>query len=47
MLSDILMNSPVMVGEDGIPIGMGTDSSAFDMSMDPMAADDPELAMVS
>ena len=30
-----------MVGEDGKPIGSG-----FDFSMDPMAADDPELAMV-
>ena len=47
MLSDVLMNSPVMVGEDGVPIGMGAGSSAFDLSMDPMAADDPELAMVS
>ena len=45
MLSDVLMNSPVMAGEDGVPIGhgMGT-ASAFDL--DPMAADDPELAMV-
>ena len=41
MLSDILINSPIMVGEDGKPIGSG-----FDFSMDPMAADDPELAMV-
>ncbi|XP_041346749.1 26S proteasome non-ATPase regulatory subunit 4-like [Gigantopelta aegis] len=40
MLSDILINSPIMVGEDGKPIGSG-----FDFSMDPMAADDPELAM--
>lgn len=47
MLSDALMNSPVMVGEDGVPLGVGAGSSGFDLSMDPMAADDPELAMVS
>lgn len=46
MLSDILINSPVMVGEDGVPIGMAGGGSGFDFSMDPMAADDPELAMV-
>ena len=46
MLSDILINSPVMVGEDGVPIGMASGGSGFDFSMDPMAADDPELAMV-
>lgn len=45
MLSDILINSPIMVGEDGVPIGMSS-GSGFDFSMDPMAADDPELAMV-
>ncbi len=47
MLSDLLMNSPVMAGEDGVPLGMGAGSSNFDPLMDPMAADDPELAMVS
>ena len=47
MLSDILINSPVMAGEDGVPLGMGAGSSNFDPLMDPMAADDPELAMVS
>lgn len=45
MLSDVLINSPIMVGEDGVPIGMGSGSS-YDFSMDPMAVDDPELAMV-
>ena len=35
-----------MVGEDGVPIGMTSGGSGFDFSMDPMAADDPELAMV-
>lgn len=41
MLADALINSPIMAGEDGVPIGMGT-ASAFDLSMDP---EDPELAM--
>ena len=43
MLADALINSPIMAGEDGVPIGMGT-ASAFDLSMDP---EDPELAMVN
>ena len=46
MLSDVLINSPIMMGEDGVPIGMATGGTGFDFSMDPMAADDPELAMV-
>jgi 26S proteasome regulatory subunit N10 len=42
MLSDVLMNSPIMAGEDGVPIGMGGTSS---YDFDPMTVDDPELAM--
>ena len=46
MLSDAIMNSPIMAGEDGNPIGAGHMGGAggFDFGMDP--ADDPELAMV-
>ena len=46
MLSDAIINSPIMAGEDGNPIGAGHGggSGGFDFGMDP--ADDPELAMV-
>ena len=45
LLSDVLMGSPILMGEDGASIAVG--HGGFEFGIDPMAADDPELAMVS
>lgn len=46
MLSDALVNSPVVAGEDGqIPVGGGSMGGGFGFDFDPN--EDPELALVS
>ena len=44
LLSDVLIGSPILVGEDGAPIAVGH-GGGFEFGMDPIG-DDPELAMV-
>ena len=39
LLSEVLLSSPIMAGEDGAPMGQG-----FEFGIDP--TEDPELAMV-
>ena len=42
LLSEVIMSSPIMAGEDGAPLpGVG---QGFEFGIDP--AEDPELAMV-
>jgi 26S proteasome regulatory subunit N10 len=48
LLSDILLSSPILMGEDGAPppgisAGMGGDASGFEFGIDPSL--DPELAL--
>lgn len=43
VLSDALLSSPIVVGEDGAVPGMG--SAGFEFGVDPN--EDPELALVS
>lgn len=46
MLSDALMNSPIIAGEDGkVPVGGGSMGGGFGFDFDPN--EDPELALVS
>ena len=39
LLSEVILSSPIMAGEDGAPMGQG-----FEFGIDP--TEDPELAMV-
>jgi 26S proteasome regulatory subunit N10 len=48
LLSDMLLSSPILMGEDGAPppgiaAGMGGDTSGFEFGIDPSL--DPELAL--
>ena len=48
LLSDVLLSSPILMGEDGAPppgivSGIGGDASAFEFGIDPSL--DPELAL--
>ena len=45
LLSDVLIGSPILVGEDGTPIAAVGHGGGFEFGMDPIG-DDPELAMV-
>ena len=43
MLADVLMSSPMFLGDDGQPLA--SSRAGFELGFDP--ADDPELAMVN
>ena len=43
MLAEVLMSSPMFVGDDGQPLA--SSRAGFELGFDP--ADDPELAMVN
>ena len=43
MLADVLMSSPMFIGDDGQPLAPSR--AGFELGFDP--ADDPELAMVT
>lgn len=44
LLSDVLLSSPIIAGENGVPAGLVSSGGGFEFGVDPNL--DPELALV-